>query len=155
MTDDRDDDDDRGATAPGARARTVEHMRTLLAGATASIALAGCSSSDAGKHDAGGSAAPLPSVAEPPAPSSADAVSPGASSSPALLDGGVDAGGVDGGIVDAGMVDGGSVDAGRPDAGRPVVKHPQRRPSGYEVVDMLPPPPFFFRRRREKKKKDA
>lgn len=125
-----------------ARARTLEHLRHLLLGATATLALGGCSSGDAPKLDAkaSGSAAPDPAPgittatasesslvtasALPMAPSAA----PSASESPR--------------------------DAGTPAPKPPTVRHPTRKSSGYEVVDMLPPPPFFFRRKRKQKKEE-
>ena len=123
-----------------ARARTIEHMRHLLAGATASLALAGCSSPDGPKLDdkaaTSGGTPPDPSVTAATATgsphSSALPISPSAAPSASE-----------------------SVkDAGAPDAAPkpPTVRHPMRKPHGYEVVDMLPPPPFFFRRKRKQKK---
>ena len=132
-------DEGRGA----ARARTLLHMKSLLAGATASIAIAGCSSRDGASLDAGvasastipgpsssavGSASTLASAPSPvPPPTSSASAAPSASASAEIRD------------------------AGTPHPPKPVVAHPPR-PSGYEVVDMLPPPPMLLILRRRKKK---
>ena len=132
----------RGDPEPvlAARARTLEHMRHLLAGATASLALAGCSSPDGPKLD--GKAAT--SGGTPPDPSFTAATATGSPSASALPISPTAAPSAGESVRDAGARDA----APKP----PTVRHPMRKPHGYEVVDMLPPPPFFFRRKRKQKK---
>jgi hypothetical protein len=147
MSEDRDDEvgveDFRPPTeAPlPARARAVEHLHKLLAGATATLAMAGCSSPDRSgapptSAAPASSASPSGTAELPIAPSGSASAAP--SAVPEIVDAG------------DGKVDAGAVDAGQPDAGKPVPKARHRQSSGYEVVDMLPPPPFYFRRKKKK-----